>query len=179
MGRVHCIRVWICLTFPCQLLPSRLFHHNLIGEEPSSEGRGCGLYADVAGAGLLLHTEGEDIGHVCTLGIAVHAAELPEVHAVGGDADDIVLRIEDFGTAHLHEVGLYGAEAFHAAEVDGGIEACVLASDESLPASVAVVPSSPKPVRHGGIAGGGIGGGVVRGFGGVGHLTAPCEVLHG
>ena len=128
MGRVHCIRVWICLTFPCQLLPSRLFHHNLIGEEPSSEGRGCGLYADVAGAGLLLHTEGEDIGHVCTLGVAVHAAEFRKVYSVGGDADDVVLGIENFGSAHLHEVGLYGAEAFHAAEVDGGIEACVLAT---------------------------------------------------
>ena len=128
MGRVHCIRVWICLTFPCQLLPSRLFHHNLIGEEPSSEGRGCGLYADVSCACLCPDAEGDDIGHVRPFGIAVHAAELPEVHTVGGDADDIVLRIEDFGTAHLHEVGLYGAEAFHAAEVDGGIEACVLAT---------------------------------------------------
>ena len=104
------------------------FHHNLIGEEPSSEGRGCGLYADVAGAGLFPHTEGEDIGHVCTLGVAVHAAEFRKVYAVGGDADDVVLRIENFGSAHLHEVGLYGAEAFHAAEVDGGIEACVLAT---------------------------------------------------
>ena len=104
------------------------FHHNLIGEEPASEGRGCGLYADVAGAGLLLHTEGEDIGHVRTLGVAVHAAEFRKVYSVGGDADDVVLRIENFGSAHLHEVGLYGAETFHAAEVDGGIEACVPAT---------------------------------------------------
>ena len=104
------------------------FHHNLIGEEPASEGRGCGLYADVAGAGLFPHTEGEDIGHVCTLGVAVHAAEFRKVYSVGGDADDVVLGIENFGSAHLHEVGLYGAEAFHAAEVDGGIEACVLAT---------------------------------------------------